>query len=146
MTELTYKEALEKAEHLIALDRTIIYLHTEEDFPWDKVTKVMAGCGHRLNGPTGVYFIIEEAGLSFRLVVDFEECDANGSPVSQFDRPRLRGIFKKLSPTMRLNFAKFLKEEVLPGLEKTTEKWHGYLNKQLDSEECVRNLILGAGR
>lgn len=30
---------------------------------------------------------------------------------------------------------------IMPDLQKRTEEWRGYLNRQQDSEDCVRGLI-----
>lgn len=146
--DMTYEQALAKKEHLIALGRTDVYLYNRDDTgyrPWDKATDIEAGGGYRLNGPIGVRIIAEVDGLKFSWSVDFEKREANGHSYSMFDRDRLREIMRKLPTSTRRKFGRFLANEVLPCLEKTTAEWRERLNMQVDSEDCVRGLIAFAG-
>lgn len=139
---MSYRDAIAKAVHFVAVDQTTIYLDDDDpDLPWDAVTRVESGGGIRLNGPAGVYLCAPRAGLTFKWSVDFEGRDANGKSVSLFDRPRLRELMRKLPSPARAAFAQFLAKEVLPVVEKRTTEYRGYLNQQLDSEDCVRGLI-----
>lgn len=139
--DLSYTTALEKAEHLIALGDTTIHLRDDSGFPFEKVTQVEAGNSWRLSGPSGCYLIFEEAGLTFKLSVDFENRDANGRSASDFDRARLRELMLKLSPAARLSFAEMLETQVLPPMAERTEEFRQVMLRQADSEDCVRGLI-----
>ena len=143
MLDLTYEQALENAEHLVALGETTIYLYRDRagDFPYDKVTRVESGSTHRLSGPSSCYLFAEDAGLTFKLSVDFERPDANGRGVSLFDRDRLRALMLKLPDAARRSFAELLETEVMPGLVKRTREIRDALQEQADSEDCVRGLI-----
>lgn len=138
----SYTDALSKAEHYVALEQTTVYLDEDDDgLPWDKVSGIEAGAGHRLNGPTSFYCIVRHAGLEFKWSVDFESRDANGKSYSLFDRPRLREVVLKLPVSARRQLADFLDREVLPGVQKTSAEWREIMNRQIDSEDCVRGLI-----
>lgn len=138
----TLKDVEKNAAHYIALDENEIYLDSDDpDLPWRDVTHVASGGGHRLNGPTGFYCFAERNGLTLKWSVDFEGRDASGKSYSLFDRDRLRITMQKLPPIARKALAAFLEEDVLPGVEKTTAEWRERLNRQLDSEDCVRGLI-----
>jgi hypothetical protein len=140
--DLTYTQAVAKAEHLKALGETTVYLDGDAvDLPWDKAVRVEKGCGYRLNGPTGFYVIAEDSGLTMRWSVDMEGRDANGASVTIFDRDRLREVAMKLPKHVRRSLAAFLTKHVLPEVEKRTKEWREYLNRQTDSEDCVRGLI-----
>jgi hypothetical protein len=141
LPDLTYADAIAKAKHLIALGQTTVYLYRCGDFPYDKVTAVEAGSSYRLGGPSSCYLIVEEAGLTLKVNVDFEQSDANGRGVSMFDRSRLRELMLKLSPAGRTGFAKLLETECLPGLAKRAAEIRESLLAQADSEDCVRGLI-----
>jgi hypothetical protein len=141
---MTYAEAVAKADHLIALGETEVFIEPE-GAPWHNVTSVKSGAGYRFNGPTGVWIIAQDAGLTFKWSVDFEGRDANGRGVSLFDRPRLRHTVMLLPPDVRPLFAEFLAEKVLPDLEKRTQELRDAMNQQMDSEDCVRGLIAYAG-
>jgi hypothetical protein len=142
MIDLTVAEALEKADHLIALGETTVYLFRDaEGFPYDKVTRVEEGGTWRLGGPASCYLYAEQAGLTFKLSVDFEGRDANGRGVSLFDRDRLRDLFLKLPPAARNFFAEMLEGKCLPGLIERTNEIREALRAQADSEDCVRGLI-----
>lgn len=135
-------EVLKNAPHYVALGQTEIYLDDDDpDLPWSDVSDIVSGCGYRLNGPTGFYAIAKCGDLTLKWSVDFEDRKANGSSVNLFDRERLRTVMEKLPPAARTKLANFLEREVLPGVQKITAEWRGYLNKQLDSEDCVRGLI-----
>ena len=139
---LTYTQAVAKAEHLKALGENTVYLDDEaKDLPWDKVTQIEKGCGYRLNGPTGFYVIAEDHGLQMKWSIEMEGRDANGRSVSMFDRDRLREVAMKLPKAARKSFVAFLQNDVLPGVEKCTKEWREYLRTQADSEDCVRGLI-----
>jgi hypothetical protein len=138
--DATYQDALAKAEHLIALGETTVHIKAE-GAPWDKAETVMAGGVWRLNGPTGCYIVARDAGLTFKWSVDFESRGANGQSVSLFDRKRLREVAAMLPPVAREAFAEFLAVSVLPELAKRTNEIREYLNKQAESEDCVRGLI-----
>lgn len=141
MFDLTYKEAIEKREHLIALGDTKVYLRDDTDFPWAKATKVEAGSSYRLSGPSSARVIAEDQGLELSVSIDFEHSGANGKGVSLFDRDRLRDLASKLPPKGRRQFRDLLTNEILPGMAKRSAEIREALNSQLDSEDCVRGLI-----
>ena len=139
--DTTYQSALANAAHLIALDDTVVYLRDEEGFDWSKVTAIDASNSYRLSGPSSMYVIAEEAGLTFKLNVEFEGRDADGRGVSLFERDRLREVAMKMPPAARKAFADMLARDVLPGMAKRSAEIREALNTQLDSEDCVRGLI-----
>ena len=85
---LTYARAIATAEHRIALGQTDVYIDSEWDFPFDKVTSVSSGGTYRLNIPSNIYLHFTEAGLSFRLSYELEERDANGAEQHRFGDAR----------------------------------------------------------
>lgn len=140
--QMKYAEAVAKAEHLIAVGQTRVWVdENDPDLPWQKVSSVEAGGGYRFNGPTGVRLTVNEAGLELHWSVDFEKREANGQGYSLFDRDRLRDVMLKLPRSTRIKFAAFFENEVLPDLQKRTNEYREALNKQADSEDCVRGLI-----
>jgi hypothetical protein len=138
--EMTYEKALENAKHLIALGQTTVYLR-DGNYPWVIASDVEAGGAYRFNGPSGVYILAKAEGLTFKWNVDFEKREANGQGYSLFDRERLREVAMKLPEAARKKFAKFLRDAVMPDLEKRTGELRDAMNKQIDSEDCVRGLI-----
>jgi hypothetical protein len=138
--EMTYEKALENAEHLIALGQTTIYLH-DENVPWAVASDVEVSGGYRLNGPVGMYVIAVVQGITFKWSVDFEQREANGRGYSLFDRDRLRDVARRLPEEARQKFATLLQEKVMPDLQKRTAELRHAMNKQIDSEDCVRGLI-----
>lgn len=144
MHDMTYKHAVKNAACLIALKQREVYLRDDADFPWDKVTSVDVGSSWRLSGPSSIWVKAEDAGLTFRMSVNFEGDDANGRGVSLFNRDYLREIMRKLTPEGRRDFANILAEQVLPPLQKRTAEIRDAMNAQADSEDCVRGLIVFA--
>lgn len=144
--DMTYARAIEIAEHLIAIGDTEIYLRDDSDFPWDKAVSVKSGSSYRLNGPSSCYIIAEDAGLTFKLNVEFEGRDANGRGVSLFERDRLRDVMMRLPDAARFEFSDMLARSVLPPLEARTSELRDAMNNQIDSEDCVRGLIAFAAR
>lgn len=140
MNYLSYGEAIDKADHLIALGETTVYVRDDSP-PWHIAETVEVGSSYRLSGPRSVYFIGKKLGLTFKWSVDFESRDANGRGVSLFDRDRLREVMLKLPDPARLAFAELLENQVLPPLRERTAEIRGALNNQWDSEDCVRGLI-----
>lgn len=139
------KDVLKSAPHYVALGQTEIFLDDDDpDLPWSDVADIVGGSGYRLNGPTGFYCIAKRDGLTLKWSIDFEGRDANGKSYHLFDRDRLRLTMGKLPPAARKKLAAWLDKEVLPGVEKVTAEWRDYLNRQLDSEDCVRGLIVFA--
>lgn len=142
MFDVTYADAIAKAEHLIALDQTTVYLRDGgKDFPYDKTIRVESGSSYRLNGPSSAYLIAEDHGLQFKLNVEFEGRDANGRGVSLFERGRLREVMMKLPAVARKSFADMLENEVLAQLASRTDELRAAMRAQADSEDCVRGLI-----
>lgn len=140
--ETTYKDAIAKAAHYIAIGQTRIWLNASDpDLPWHLVDVVGAAGSYRFNGPASVRLTAHEAGLELHWYVDFEGRDSNGMGFSLFDRDRLRGVMMKLPRSTRIKFAAFLENEVLPDLQKRTDEMREAMNKQNDSEDCVRGLI-----
>lgn len=143
MLNLTYEQALDKADHLIALGQTTVYLR-DDNVPWVVASDVEVSGSYRFNGPNGMYVIAEVQGLTFKWNVDFERREANGAGYSLFDRDRLREVARRLPEPARKKFAKLLREQVMPDLEKRTAELRDAMNKQIDSEDCVRGLIFFA--
>lgn len=143
MIDLTYAEAIAKAEHLKALGETNIYLYREnaDDFPFDKVTRVEEGNSWRSGMPTSCYLIADVDGLTFRLNFDFEPRSASGASVHLLNRDKMRDLFIKLPPAARQSFADLLESACLPAMVQRKNEYLALLNKQSDSEDCVRGLI-----
>lgn len=142
MHNITYAEAIEKAEAVKLIGDTTVYLQGGSDgLPWGKVSKVECGSSWRLGGPSSAYMIAEDQGLTFKWSVDFEGLDANGKGASQFDRPRLRDVMLQLPLAARASFADLLEGQVLSEVAKRTEECRRVLNMNADSEDCVRGLI-----
>ena len=138
--DMTYEFALTNAEHLIALGQTTVYLR-DENVPWVVASDVEVGGAYRFNGPTGMYVIAKVQGLTFKWSVDFERREANGAAYSMFDRDRLRDVARRLPDPARRKFAELLRDKVMPDMEKRTAELRETMNKQIDSEDCVRGLI-----
>lgn len=140
MRDMTYEKALYMADHLKALGETTVYLRDGE-YPWMIANSVEVSGSYRFNGPVGMYVIAEVDGLTLKWSVDFELRDANARGYSLFDRDQLREVARKLPEPARRKFAKLLREKVMPDLEKRTSELREAMNKQIDSEDCVRGLI-----
>lgn len=140
MINLTFEEAVKKADALKAIDQTTIYLRDGE-YPWRFAERVEASGAYRFSGPIGMYVIAEVDGLTFKWSVDFERREANGHGYSLFDRERLRDVAMKLPIKARKSFANLLRDAVMPDLEKRTAELRAAMNRQIDSEDCVRGLI-----
>jgi hypothetical protein len=141
MFDLTYDQAMEKAEHLIALGETTIYLRDDTGFPYEKVIRVEEGSSFRLSGPSSCRLVAVDGSLVFSLSVDFEDRDANGRSVSLFDRDRLRSVMLRLPQCARDSFAALLEEKVLLPMKARTAEIRKAIQEQSDSEDCVRGLI-----
>ena len=138
---MSYQDAIDKAEHLLAVGQDLVFLDREDTPPWDKADSVEKGCGYRLDIPTGCYVIAHAAGLTFKWSIEFEKRDANGRGISVFDRDRMREVAMKMPPKVRQQFADLLAQEILPNMEKRTREIRDAINEQLDTEDCVRGLI-----
>lgn len=140
--QFTYTQAVEKAAHFIALNQTTVHIDdAAPDTPWDRAHSIECGGSYRFNGPTNFYVIAEAAGLTFKWSVDMEGRDANGRGVTLFDRDRLREVARKLPFVARIELAAFFQDKVMPDLKKRTAELREAMNKQIDSEDCVRGLI-----
>lgn len=141
MRDTSYVKAIENAEHYLALGQKTIYLEPD-DAPWSLAETIEKGGSYRFNGPTCCYVLAPHAcGLTFKWSIDFEPRTANGYGVSLFDREGMRDAAMKLPPKARAAFADFLAGEVFEELHKRTEEIRTNLNRQIDSEDCVRGLI-----
>lgn len=138
--DMTYEFALTNADHLIALGQTTVYLR-DEKVPWVVASDVEVSGSYRFNGPVGMYVIAKVQGITFKWSVDFERREANGVGYSLFDRERLRDVARRLPRPARRKFAELLRDKVMPDLEKRTIELREAMNKQIDSEDCVRGLI-----
>lgn len=145
MRDATYAFAVENADHYIAVGQNDIYLYHDAQIPaelWALVTTSEAGSSYRLNGPSSVQFRAEHpSGLSFRWSVDFEDRDANGSGVHQFDREKIRDLILKLKPAAAKSFASFFEAQVLPPLRERTDELRKAMNKQMDSLDCALGIV-----
>jgi hypothetical protein len=137
---MKYAEALDKAEHLKALGQTEIYIDAD-DAPWVVASGIQNGGSYRFNGPVSFWVTAQVQGLTFKWNVDMERRDANGRGVTHFDRDALREVARKLPPYARAELAEFLKNLVLPDVQKRTAEIREALNAQADSEDCIRGLI-----
>lgn len=136
------QEVLKNAAHYVALGDTTIFLDDDDpDLPWGEVSAIEEGNGYRLHGPTGFRCVAKRDGLTLKWHVDFEGREANGKGYSMFDRERMRRVMSMLPLKARAELAAFMESKVLPGVTKITAEWREALNKQLDSEDCVRGLI-----
>lgn len=140
MRQWTYKEALEKGDAFKCLGQVEIFV-SDENFPFGQVIDVESSGSYRFSAPDNVCFIIEQDGLRIKMYFDFEMKGASGQHVSLFDREKLRDVMQKLPRKARWKFADLLQEKVLPDLQKRTAEIRQSLNKQWDSEDCVRGLI-----
>lgn len=143
MHDISFSQAIEKADHLKALGWTDVYLgYRQTEFPWGLVTDVQTGHSHRLSGPASVRMTARHpSGLTFSWEVDFEGRDANGRGVHLFDRDRLRDVMRKLPKPARIQFANILASEVFAGMQARTSELRKALSDQEDSEDLVRGLI-----
>lgn len=137
----TLADALDKRDALDALGQEAWVKDDAPDLPWKLIHTVESGAEYRLNGPVGIRLIATVNSLNVHWHVNFERREANGTGRSDFDREHLRDVIMQMKPLMRHRFALFLREHVLSGLLKTTTEIRNALNKQLDSEDCVRGLI-----
>jgi hypothetical protein len=138
---LTYARAIATAEHRIALGQTDVYIDSEWDFPFDKVTSVSSGGTYRLNIPSNIYLHFTEAGLSFRLSYELEERDANGAEQHRFDRARVRNLALKLAPEARGALAAHFKNHILPAVRERADEIAKAYNNQRDALDMVTGLI-----
>lgn len=143
MMDLSYSDALANAEHLKALGQTTVYLYGDnaKAFPFDKVTKVEEGSTWRSGMPSSCYLLAEVDGLTFKASFDFEPSSANGAATHQISRDQMREMFLKLPAAAQRSFANLLEEKCLPAMTERRSELLVALNRQSDSEDCVRGLI-----
>lgn len=142
--EKTIAEYVALADAYKAIGSTSIYLYQEPDDHalYGRVTKVEEGGSWRLGAPSSARVHAEhECGLTFTWSVEFEGRDANGTGASRFDRGRLREFVMKLPPAAVKSFSEMLAKTVLPAMATRTEEIRTALNRQLDSEDCIRGII-----
>lgn len=146
MADLSFAKALANKDALISIGQTEVYLYGDnaKDAPWDRATDIDVGGTYRLSGPACARVTAEIDGLKFSWSLEFEERGANGSSVSLFDRNGLREAMRKLPPKIRKKFGDLLVRDVLPAMQARTKEFREYLNKQIDSEDCLRGLIFFA--
>ncbi len=145
MFELTYDEAVLKADHLKALGVKEVYLRGRDaGYPWDLVTKVVPGALWRLNAPASVHLAAQSHGLTFTWSVDFETPESNGAPLHMFDRSHLRKVMARLPPEARKMFAAILRDQVLPEVNKARDNMQKAIDQQDDGIDCLNAIIAEA--
>ena len=142
--DLTFSEAIAKAEHLKALGETTIYLRNEEGFPFDKVHDVETGGTYRNGIPTSYYLYAKQDGLTFKLSFNIEPLSENGRGTTSIDRDGLRDLLLKLPQQAQNALAFSLQGNVLPELEKRSAELRLALRRQADSTDCIRGIIAQA--
>jgi hypothetical protein len=136
-----FQEAVRLAEHYLALGQTEVFVQAETA-PWHLATQIKAGGCYRFNAPINAYVTAQhESGLTLKWEIEFEHRSESGTGSSNVDRAQLREAMIRLPESVRLQFADILESEVLPDMQVRTDEIRASLNRQLDSEECVRGLV-----
>ena len=131
--------ARELAVHLKAIGDTTVWLHKDDDgFPWHLATNVEMSGSFRLSMPAGCYVIAEEDGLTFKLSVEFEDRDANGTGTSRFNRSVFDNLVARLPAPALAALSRALKDDVLPVIVKNTNEIREALQRQEESLKTVR--------
>jgi hypothetical protein len=142
--ELTYPEAIAKADALKSIGCTSLYLMRDQgEKPWAFVTKVEPGCSHRLEIATSVSFTAIEptTGLEFRWSEDIEDQSANGKGSYEIAAQHCRAIMSKLAGQPRAMFAAYLSECARKVHEKGNE-WQAITDRQFRDAAVLALLAL----
>lgn len=147
MSRLTYAKAVANADALKAIGQTSVYLsdldEPEDGMPWEYVNEVTGGGLHSYIGPRSVAFkAVHPSGIEFRWTLDFSSSHL-GSTESRpfFEHSRIVAMADRLSPSPRAQFAAYLKNEVLPPLEKNVGEARLHLNALLDGVTTLTGII-----
>ena len=139
--DMTYTEALKKADALKELGEIRVVLARTDTPAWDVITRVEIRSSGWRGVPSSMYVVAEVSGLTLLWNIEFEPRDANGSGRHQWNIPYLRDIVAKMRPEARLSFAGVISDKVLPEMMKRTNEYREYLRIQEASELGARSLL-----
>jgi hypothetical protein len=142
MPELTYKQAIAKADSLRDIGQTRIYLsHKETDFPWQYVTDVKEGGSHRLEMSTSVRFTAKcpDSGLEFNWSFDIEPPTADGKGYYQIDTAACQQVTQQLKGPALMKWRNYLSSSSAKVRAKGME-WRGHADTQLTTAAILADL------
>jgi hypothetical protein len=146
MNKVTAAKAIAQAEAFKAIGQTRVYLSelddSQDNFPWQYVTKVETGSTHSYIGPRAIGFTAEHpCGLEFYWSLDLSPSGMGSVERRQFfNHTAIAKMADSLpSDDMRREFASVIRGDVLPPLRKQIEEARAHLNALLEGE----NTLLG---
>lgn len=142
MSDIKWREAVEKAEAYKAVGQTSLYIERGDDPPWGFVTRVGDGASHRLDIPVSITFEADHpCGLTFKWFWDLETRDANGRGGYQIDAPNVVRTLGRLAESPALDdFVAYL-ERVANAIQKQGDESLAFAREQYAQERLLRALI-----
>lgn len=143
MRDLTFTEAIEKADALKTIGCREIYLN-KGDLPWHIADSCEPGGTHRLDMDTSVWFSGRDAetGLRFRWSFDIEPHSANGKGSYEIDTESCLRVMRELNDGCRQEFRNYLLECSKKVKEKA-EEWQKITDRQMRDAITLRGLAQG---
>lgn len=141
---LTYQEATNRAEHLIALGMgDDVYLSGDriDDKPWQHVESVEPGGTHRMEMATSVWFRATDptTKLHFRWTFDIEPRGVNGKGHYEIDVDGCRRVLKALPYKGRKQFTAYL-ADCAARVRAKADEWKDLANRQLRDAKMLEKL------
>lgn len=128
---LTYKEAISKADSLKALGVREVYLERDKELPWHLATRCEPGGSHRMEIDTNVWFygVDKQTGLEFRWSFDIEPYSANGKGHYEINAAGCRDVLSKLNGKAHTQFTKYL-VECADKVKAKADEWRKLVERQ----------------
>lgn len=143
--DLTYQEALDKANSLKDIGATKIYLFDKHGYkPWDRVTKVKHGGGIRLGLPTSIDLTAYKDGLEFQWAVEMETREANGKGTFEFNTVTISQVMDSIPKAARIQLASVLRAAA-EAVEEKGDEYREYANRQYGYGESLRRIANQGG-
>lgn len=138
--DLTYQEALAKADSLKDIGHTRIFLHDKFDArPWYLVKKVKPGAGYRMGIPTSVDFSATNHGLEFAWSMDLETREANGKGTFEIDTEVISAVMDAIPKGARAQLAALLRTTA-KAVEEKGDEYRDAANQQYNYGETLRRV------
>jgi osmotically-inducible protein OsmY len=136
----TWKQALEQADHRIAIGLTQVYLGDKFDgLDWSKCVSMETGGSHRLNIATSVVFTFRDKGIEGRWHFDIESREANGSGHYQIDVEGIQRLLAVLPPYPRRQFKDYL-DSCVTAIEKNAAQYQEIATKEYGTAGVLRSV------
>lgn len=142
MTVVTLERAIENAEAYKQIGITEIYLWEQEQYPWEYVTAIRSGGGHRLNISTSICLTASHpCGLDFRWLVDFEKYDARKEGRYEVDVAGIEAVRLALADNPVLVFYEQYLCDCADAIEKVALSDMDFINRELAAVASMRGAL-----